>query len=101
VRACAGWAGCGYCGRGTETSICEERTAGQWRLSWQKARDEAQRLVDRMQYRNADIAGKIMTIEPVMVACAHEQGEFRAMVAQAVARILRSRGAIVEQLKRE
>jgi len=54
-----------------------------------------------MQYRNADIAGKIMTIEPVMVACAHEQGEFRAMVAQAVARILRSRGAIVEQLKRE
>lgn len=77
------------------------RTADKWRLSWQKARDEAQRLVDRMQYRNADIAGKILTIEPVMANCAHEEGEFRSMVAQAVARILRSRGAVVAQLKRE
>ena len=42
-----------------------------------------------------------MTIEPVMENCALEEGEFRSMVAQAVARILRSRGAIVNQLKRE
>jgi hypothetical protein len=90
----------GYSPLERETSIRDERPADPWRLSWQKAKDEAQRLVDRMQYRNTEIAGKTMTIDPVMAGCTLE-GEFRAMVAQAVARILRSRGAIVDQLKRE
>lgn len=63
-----------------------------WGLSWEKARAEAGRLVDRMQFRNADLAGKSIEVAPIMAPCKQE-GKFREMIEQAVVRILRSRGA--------
>lgn len=53
-----------------------------------------------MQFRNADIVGQRVSIDPVMVRCSEPQGAYRAMVAEAVARILRARGALVDPVKR-
>ena len=100
MGACGGWPGCEYCRGGNEDSTCEEGTACQWRLKWQKARKEAQRLVDRMQFKNAEISGKRVDIGPIMLNCTAE-AELKNIIAQAVARILRSRGAIVDPVKRE
>lgn len=61
-------------------------------MSWEKARAEAARLVDRMQYRNDQLTGKVIDIAPIMERCQH-QGKFREMVENAAGRILRSRGA--------
>jgi hypothetical protein len=100
MEACGGGSGCGYCRGGNEASTSEEGTAYQWRLKWQKAREEAQRLVDRMQFKNAEISEKRVDISPIMLNCTAE-GELKEIIAQAVARILRSRGAIVDPVKRE
>jgi hypothetical protein len=61
-------------------------------LSWEKARAEAARLVDRMQYRNNQLTGQVIDIAPIMERCQH-QGKFREMVENGVSRILRTRGA--------
>ena len=69
-------------------------------MSWAKAREEAQRLVDRMQLKNSEISGKRIEIGPIMEKCSQEEGPFRVMISQGVERILRSRGAIVDHVKR-
>jgi len=54
-------------------------------LTWEQARTEAGKLVDRMQFRNADLAGNLIEIAPIMERCSHV-GKDRDLIEQAVGR---------------
>lgn len=60
-------------------------------MSWQDARTEAQRHLDRLQLKNEDIRGRILDLNELFKDTAFE-GRFRTMVLQAAARLLKKRG---------
>lgn len=61
-------------------------------MSWQDARREAERIVDRLQLRNSEINGQKIDLQTVM-ADHPSTGRYRVMIMQAVHRALEKRGA--------
>lgn len=69
-------------------------------MSWQHAKKEALRIVERLNLKNSEINGQKFQLEDLMKGN-NSTGRYRVMVMQAVHRIMEGRGARTDIAKQD